>query len=77
MFLQDVMIDTRIGGFTMIELLVMVTIVSVLATVAIPTYISYTDNAKRVSTEAKPFHDANFCDRHFVATSDKRSGWKI
>ncbi len=44
--------DSRRGGFTLIELVIVIVILGILATQAIPTYLSLVDDAKKASGKA-------------------------
>ena len=44
--------DQKRGGFTLIELVIIIVILGILATQAIPTYLSLVDDAKKASARA-------------------------
>ena len=74
--------DWRRGGFTMIELVSVIAILSILMAVAVPQMISYTWAAQRVSatTEAQVVADAvqrYFYDKKEEGSLGPKTVWKL
>lgn len=60
---------TRARGFTLIEVMIVVAIVSVLAAVALPAYARHTQRAARVNAQAVMMETAQFMERYFSANN--------
>lgn len=58
---------SRETGVSMIELLIVVVIVGILATIAIPAYQDYMVKGKRADAKAVLSEDANWLERNYVA----------
>ena len=61
---------TRVCGFTLIELMVVVAIVAVLAAIAVPSYASYVARARRADARGQLVQVAQFMQRFYVANDD-------
>lgn len=57
----------RFGGFTLIELMVVVAIVAVLAAIAVPAYTSYVARARRADARGQLVQVAQFMQRFYTA----------
>ena len=57
----------HVGGFTLMELLVVMTVVGILAAVAIPSYTAYIDRSKRAAARAALQDASGFLERSFTS----------
>jgi type IV pilus assembly protein PilE len=60
---------TKYSGFSLIELMVVVVIIGVLASVAVPSYTAYVENGRRAEGKAFALDIASRQDRHFTQYS--------
>jgi type IV pilus assembly protein PilE len=54
------------GGFTLIELMIVVAIIAILAAIALPAYTSYITKTKRVAAEGCLSEHANYMERYYT-----------
>jgi len=69
--------STRMVGFTLIELMIVVAIIGILAAVAMPAYTSYIARANRADARTQLLQVAQFMQRFYVANdsySQDRAG---
>ena len=69
--------SVRVRGFTLIELMVTVTIVAVLTAIALPSYASYIARARRIDARGHLVQAAQFMQRFYAANdsfSSDRAG---
>jgi type IV pilus assembly protein PilE len=59
--------NRRARGFTMIELMITVAIVGILAAIALPSYQSYVNRARRADARAQLLQAAQFMQRFYAA----------
>ncbi|WP_133478304.1 type IV pilin protein [Cognatilysobacter segetis] len=57
--------QTRNSGFTLIEIMIVVVIISILASIAYPAYIKYTIKARRSAGAACLMEQAQFMERYY------------
>lgn len=60
---------TRAGGFTLLELMIVVVIIALLAALAIPTYGRYAFRAHRADGQELLLRVANAQERHYATTN--------
>ncbi len=58
--------DTRQSGFTLIEVMIVVAIVGILASIAYPSYMKYVRNANRADAQALMLENAQYMERRFT-----------
>lgn len=58
--------STRVAGFTLIELMIVIAIVSILVAVALPSYQSYIQRSKRADATNMLTHIANLQIQYFM-----------
>ena len=58
---------SRSGGFTLIELMIVIVVISILAAIAYPSYQEYMRRAKRADAQAALLELAQFMERHYTA----------
>lgn len=63
----------RANGFTLIELMMVVTIIGILSAIALPSYKNYMIKANRQDAEAILMESAQFMERYFT-TNNKYDG---
>jgi type IV pilus assembly protein PilE len=61
--------QNRQRGFTLVELMVVVTIVAILASIAIPSYREHMRRANRADAKTALLQDAQFLERNRTATN--------
>ena len=64
----------RHRGFTLVELLISVSIVGILAAVAVPSYRSYVQKASRADAKSVLMENAQFLERYFSTNNTYTSG---
>lgn len=57
------------NGFTLIELMITVTIIGILASIAVPTYLEHTRKSRRTDAEGALVGFANAMERHYTLTN--------
>lgn len=63
------MIQNRQRGFTLVELLVVVTILAILASIALPSYREHIRRASRVEAKTALLEDVQFLERNRTVTN--------
>ncbi|HRP98309.1 MAG TPA: type IV pilin protein [Rhodocyclaceae bacterium] len=63
----------RIGGFTLIELMIVVVVIAILAAVALPSYQEHVRKSRRVDAQTAMLELAQFMERHYT-TSNSYAG---
>ena len=58
--------DTRQSGFTLIEVMIVVAIIGILASIAYPSYMKYVRNANRADAQALMLENAQYMERRFT-----------
>lgn len=61
---------SRQAGFTLIELMIVVTIVGILAAIAVPAYTSYTTRTHRAAARACMSEASQFMERYYTTTAN-------
>jgi type IV pilus assembly protein PilE len=59
----------RLGGFTLIELMITVAVIGILAAIAMPSYQQYVLKANRQEAEAILMESAQFMERYFTTNN--------
>lgn len=56
-------------GFTLIELMIVVAIIGIIAAIAYPSYVGYTERARRTDAQGALLGLANAMERHYTANN--------
>jgi len=56
----------RARGFTLMELMITITIIAILASIAIPSYMGYVERGKRAAARSALLAGASFLERNFT-----------
>lgn len=54
------------NGFTLIEVIIVMAIVGILASIALPSYSAYLERSKRVVAQGQLLEEAQHLERHFL-----------
>lgn len=61
------LVACRSAGFTLIEVMIAVVVVAILASIALPSYQKYTEQARRADAQAALLELAHHMERHYTA----------
>lgn len=64
----------KMGGFTLIELMIAVVIIAVLAAISYPAYLNYTVNTRRAAATACLTEMAQFMERYYTTNMSYLNG---